>query len=82
MSRRLFAVAVVSFLVAGTVLALLAGVVSLPGAAADSGLSARGSGTPTVDPAESGGAGARSRVSPSRRISTRDSFPFFGWMRS
>lgn len=50
MSRRLFAVAAVSFLIAAAGLAVLAGVVSLPDAATDPG-------TQTADPAASGGAG-------------------------
>lgn len=57
MSRRLFAVAAVSILIAGAGLALLVGVVLPPGAAADSGLPTGGTDVSTGDPAGSGGAG-------------------------
>jgi hypothetical protein len=73
-SRRLFAVAAVSFLIAAAGLAVLAGVVSLPDAAAGPGTpTAADSGTPTAAP---GGAGDSSTPNEELTDTSGDPFSF------
>ena len=81
MSRRLFAVAAVSFLIAAAGLAVLAGVVSLPGAATESELPAGDAGTPTDDPATSGddpaaSGGADDSSTPNEELTDTSGEPF------
>jgi len=74
MSRRLFAVAAVSFLIAGAGLAVLAGVVSLPETAVGPDTPTVDPSTPTVDPAASGGAGDSS--TPNEALTDTSGEPF------